>query len=78
MKELHYISEVHRLSYKDLCIHPNLNLSEGSKVTKFVTFDGNPLEHWKFIVINSWELAKMKHCWYVSSVEVLVEQLWSS
>ena len=45
MKELHYISEVHRLSYKDLCIHPNLNLSEGSKVTKFVTFDGNPLEH---------------------------------
>ncbi|XP_010312908.2 uncharacterized protein [Solanum lycopersicum] len=47
MKELHYISEVDGLSYKDLCIHPNLDLPEGFKVPKFVTFNGtgNPLAH---------------------------------
>ncbi|XP_069152548.1 uncharacterized protein [Solanum lycopersicum] len=49
MKELHYISEVDGLSYKDLCIHPNLDLPEGFKVPKFVTFNGtgNPLAHLK-------------------------------
>nr|XP_004234715.1 uncharacterized protein LOC101266000 [Solanum lycopersicum] len=49
MKELHYISKVDGLSYKDLCIHPNLDLPEGFKVPKFVTFDGtgNPLAHLK-------------------------------
>ena len=49
MKELHYISEVDGLSYKDLCIHPNLDLPKGFKVPKFVTFNGtgNPLAHLK-------------------------------
>ncbi|XP_069154673.1 uncharacterized protein [Solanum lycopersicum] len=49
MKELHYISEVDGLSYKDLCIHPNLDLPEGFKVPKLVTFNGtgNPLAHLK-------------------------------
>ena len=47
MKELHYVSEVDGLSYEDLCIHPNLDLPEGFKVPKFVTFNGigNPLAH---------------------------------
>ncbi|KAK4710439.1 hypothetical protein R3W88_004952 [Solanum pinnatisectum] len=47
MKELHYIPEVDGLSYEDLCIHPNLDLSEGFKVPKFDTFGGigNPLAH---------------------------------
>ncbi|XP_069147185.1 uncharacterized protein [Solanum lycopersicum] len=49
MEELHYISEVDGFSYKDLCIHPNLDLLEGFKVPKFVTFNGtgNPLAHLK-------------------------------
>ncbi|TMW81264.1 hypothetical protein EJD97_010805, partial [Solanum chilense] len=49
MKELQYISEVDGLSYKDLCIHPNLDLPQGFKVPKFVTFNGtrNPLAHLK-------------------------------
>ena len=49
MKELHYISVVDGLSYKDLCIHQNLDLPEGLKVPKFVTFNGtgNPLAHLK-------------------------------
>nr|XP_004240309.1 uncharacterized protein LOC101266943 [Solanum lycopersicum] len=47
MEELHYIFEVDGLSYKNLCIHPNLDLPEGFKVPKFVTFNGtgNPLAH---------------------------------
>ena len=50
MEELHYIFEVDGLSYKDLCIHPNLDLPEGFKVPKFVYFNGtgNPLAHLKF------------------------------
>ncbi|TMW85016.1 hypothetical protein EJD97_023925 [Solanum chilense] len=36
MKELHYIFEVDGLRYKDLCIHPNLDLPEGFKVPKGV------------------------------------------
>ncbi|XP_069146885.1 uncharacterized protein [Solanum lycopersicum] len=49
MKELHYISEVDGSSYKDLCIHSNLDLPEGFKVPKFVTFNGteNPLAYLK-------------------------------
>lgn len=37
------------LNYKNLCIHPNLNLPKGFKVPKFVTFNGteNPLAHLK-------------------------------
>ena len=47
MKELHYFSEVDGLSYEDVYIHPNLDLPEGFKVPKFVTFNGtrNPLTH---------------------------------
>ena len=35
------------LNYKTLCIRPNLDLTEGFKVPKFVTFNGirNPLAH---------------------------------
>ncbi|XP_069150940.1 uncharacterized protein [Solanum lycopersicum] len=48
-KRLHYFSEVDGLSYKDVYIHPNLDLPEGFKVPKFVTFNGtrNPLTHLK-------------------------------
>ncbi|XP_010314117.2 uncharacterized protein [Solanum lycopersicum] len=48
-EELHYISEVDGLSYKDLYIHPNLDLPEGFKVPKFIIFNGtgNPLAHLK-------------------------------
>ena len=49
MKELHHIFEVDGLSYKDLCIHQNLDLPEGLKVPKFFTFNGtgNPLARLK-------------------------------
>ncbi|XP_049365851.1 uncharacterized protein LOC125830722 [Solanum verrucosum] len=47
MKELHCIPEVDGLSYEDLCIHPNMDLSERFKVPRFNTFGGieNPLAH---------------------------------
>ncbi|KAK4726767.1 hypothetical protein R3W88_031684 [Solanum pinnatisectum] len=49
IKELDYSSEEVGLNYKNLCIHPNLDLSKGFKVPKFVTFNGtgNPLTHLK-------------------------------
>ncbi|KAK4710109.1 hypothetical protein R3W88_004622 [Solanum pinnatisectum] len=49
IKEFDYSSKDVGLNYKNLCIHPNLNLPEGFKVPKFVTFNGtgNPLAHLK-------------------------------
>ena len=38
MKELLYIPEVNGLIYEDLFIYPNLDLPEGFKIPKFVTF----------------------------------------
>ena len=47
MKELQCIPEIAGLSYKELCIHPDLNLPEGFKIPKFDTFGGvgNPMAH---------------------------------
>ncbi|XP_055800353.1 uncharacterized protein LOC129869752 [Solanum dulcamara] len=47
MKEFHYTPDVVGLNYEDLCIHPDLDLTEGFKVPKFDTFSGtgNPLSH---------------------------------
>lgn len=47
MKEFHYVLDVAGLKYEDLRIHPDLNLPEGLKISKFETFDGNgnPLAH---------------------------------
>ncbi|KAK4734147.1 hypothetical protein R3W88_008408 [Solanum pinnatisectum] len=49
IKELDYSSEDVGLNYENLCIHPNFNLPERFKVSKFVTFNGtgNPLAHLK-------------------------------
>lgn len=38
MKELQCIPEVAYFNNEDLCIHPNLDLSEGFKIPKFDTF----------------------------------------
>ena len=47
MKVFQSISDVARLNYEDLCIHPNFDLQEGFKIPKFDTFDGvgNPMSH---------------------------------
>ena len=47
MKELQCIPDIVGLSYKDLYIHPDLNLPEGFKILKFDTFGGvgNPMVH---------------------------------
>ncbi|XP_055802993.1 uncharacterized protein LOC129872127 [Solanum dulcamara] len=47
MKEFHYTPIVVGLNYEDLCIHPDLDLPKGFKVSKFDTFGGtgNPLAH---------------------------------
>ena len=47
MKELQCTSDVTDLNYEDLCIHLNLDLSEGFKIQKFDTFGvtGNFLAH---------------------------------
>ena len=47
MKELQCIPDIAGVSYKDLCIHPNLDLPEGFKILKLDTFGGvgNPMAH---------------------------------
>ena len=47
MKEFQCIPDVSGLNFEDLCIHPNLYLSEGFKIPKFDTFKGlgNPMAH---------------------------------
>ena len=47
MKEFQGIHDVVGLDYEDLCIHPNLDLQERSKIPKFDTFGivGNPMAH---------------------------------
>ena len=47
MKEIQCVPDITGLSYEDLCIHPNLDLPEGFKTTKFYTFGGvrNPMAH---------------------------------
>ena len=62
IKELQCIPYVARLSYAELCIHPDLNLPEGFKIPNFDTFGGvgNPMAHLRAYCDHSWELAKMK------------------
>ena len=47
IKELQYILDIAGLNYEDSCIHPNLDLHEGFKISKFDTFGGvgNPMAH---------------------------------
>ena len=47
MKEIQCIPDITGLSYEDLCIHPNLYLSEVFKIPKFDTFGGvgNPMAY---------------------------------
>jgi len=49
IKELDYSLKFVGLNYKNLCIHPDLDLPKGFKVPKFITFNGtgNPLAHLK-------------------------------
>ena len=63
IKELDCASEEVGLNYENLCIHPNLDLLEGFKVSKFITFNGtgNPLAHLKVYCDQSWEMAKINH-----------------
>ena len=45
MKEIQCVLDIAGLSYENLCIHPNLELQKGFKISKFDTFGGmgNPI-----------------------------------